>query len=450
MGFVELLAVLVAAALAWAALRSALPERAERLAARRVRVTQPAPLGGAARRDGEGGTRLFGYGVRATGPTLTGHRHDGPFTVLAISTTGLSPASDRIIELAMVRLTADGRVTHRWSSVLDPAGQPLGLTAVNGLTTRDTAGARTFTDAVGPFMTLAGGAVVVAHNAEFAEAFLLHEFLRAGLLAPSVPALSATRLAQVTVATPNHRLGTVAHHLGVRHGPDGSATAEAAALADIFPPLLRRHAGTLVYPVPPLPPLPLDRVPPGRLRRGPVPGRHADPWLDELMRAVPISALEVHDPRAAAYVEMLTTLLARGHIVTAEARELSGLAARAGFSPAAIRSILERFCELLRQAAFEATPRLGPAHVRHLRAVATSLGLSTYFDDLIPPRTQVAPEPGSGSFSRPVRKPLPPAPPRLAPRCGHCLAIGHWTPACPRLGRRDAGRVTPIRPITPI
>ncbi len=450
MGLLEVLAALVAAGLAWAALRAVLPERTtpvQRAPARTLpaRMTRPAAVGGPVR--GDGSTRLFGYGIRATGPTLTGHRHQGPYVMLAIATTGLSPTHDRIVEIATVRLAPDGRATEHWSTVLDPGDRPIGLTPVHGLTAADLSGAPSFTDVAPHLIAMLGGAVVVAHNADYVEGFLHHEFLRAGLLPPSLPALCAKRLGQLTVPTPNHRLGTIAAHLGLRHSPDGSAPVEAATLAGLAPHLLVRHSGSLVYPVPPLPEVGGTGPPPRRPRTTRPPAAAADPWLDALMRNMSISALEVHDARAAAYVEMLTTLLSRGHVVTAEARELTGLAAQAGFSASALRGILERFCELLRQVAFETTPSLGPRHLRHLRAVATSVGLPGYFDDLIPPKAPPAPEPGSGTFSRPVRKPLPLPPPPRAPRCGHCLAIGHYTSQCPRRGRRAIGRVNPIDPI---
>ncbi|MDO5699109.1 MAG: exonuclease domain-containing protein [Dermatophilus congolensis] len=453
MELLEVLAVVVAVGLAWAVLRSLVPERTTPPRRPAVRITQPAPIGGSARRS-EGSTRLFGYGIRATGPTLTGHRHQGPYAMLSIATTGLSPTQDRIVEIAVVRLAADGRPTEAWSTLLNPGSRPLGLGSVHGLTEHDLDDAPEFADIAGHLVSMLGGAVVLAHNADYVEGFLLHEFLRTGLLAPSVPALCATRLSQLTVPTRNHRLGTVAAHLGLRHSPDGSAAAEAATLADLAPHLLVRHSGSLVYPVPPLPELPRSvgsrGVPPGHPRTTRPPAAAADPWLDNLMRNMSISALEIHDARAAAYVEMLTTLLSRGHVVTAEARELTGLAAQAGFAPSALRAILERFCELLRQVAFETTPTLGPTHLRHLRAVATSVRLPGYFDDLIPPTQPKAPEPGSGTFSRPVRKPLPLPPPPRAARCGHCLSIGHYTSECPRRGRRALGPVPPVNPIDPI
>lgn len=443
--------MLVAAGLGWALLRSVLPEHDAQPRRAPVRLTRPAPVGGSVRRGGDGSTRLFGYGIRATGPTLAGHRHQGPYATLAIATTGLSPTQDRIVEVAVVRLAPDGRPIDRWSTVLHPGERPLGLTPVHGLTESDLSTAPEFGDVAGHLVTMLSGCVVVAHNADYVEEFLLHEFLRAGLLAPSVPALCAKRLGQLTVPTPNHRLGTVAAHLGLRHTPDGSAPAEAATLADLAPHLLVRHSGSLVYPVPPLPALnrPAGHTP-GRRRTARPPAGAADPWLDTLMRKMSISALEVHDSRAAAYVEMLTTLLSRGHVVTAEARELTALAAQAGFAPSAIRAILERFCEIMRQVAFETTPSLRSTHLRHLRAVATSVGLPTYFDDLIPPKPPPAPVPGSGSFSRPVRKPLPLPPPPRAARCGHCLAIGHYTSECPRRGRRALGAVPPVNPVDPI
>ena len=413
------------------------------------RVEAPVALGGRPRSRGETSTRLFGYAVRATGPTVTGYRHNGIYASVAIATTGLSPSSERIVELSVVRSTADGRVLDSWSTVLDPGTDEVGLSAVHGLTGRDTAGAPTFVDVAGHFVARLGGAVVVAHNAEFVEEFLLNEFLRAGLLAPSAPAVSMNRLAQLSLRSANHRLGTVAAGLRVSSRPDGTAVTEAALLAATLPRLLLRQEDALVYPLPPLPQMP---IPPsvGRARTASPSAGSADPWLNGLLQSMSISALEVHDPRAGAFMEMLVVLLGRGHVVTKEVSELVGSAVRSGFSTAAVRQSMERFCELLRQVAFATTPSLGPSHLRHLRAVAASAGLAGYFDDLIPPAPAPAPAPGSGSFARPVRKPLPPPPPTHEPRCGRCMGVGHYASQCPRAGRGAGRGVPPIDPIAPV
>ena len=398
-----------------------------------------------------GRTALFGYG----GPTPGGLRLPGPFAVVAIRTNGLTPMRNHVIELAVVAVDARGRVEGEpFVTVLEPPGGHAGPTFLHGLEPADLRFAPSFGDVARLLLARIEGRIVVTHQARLVEQFLAAEFLAAGLLVPTSPALDLTSLTRLTFATPNYRLRTLAAHLELRAPRGGAALDEARLVAAILPRLLARLGTGLTYPVPltPILDIPRGAAQPAPRPRPVVPDT-VEPWLDGLMTRLAAGATETNDPRVAAYLEALTDVVSRGRTVTEESAELAAMLARSGYPAGQIRTILERFLESLRQAAFEES-RISPAHLRHLRAVAVSVGIPTYFDDLIPPPAPEAPRPGSGTFSRPVRKPPPvKAPPRL-PRCGHCLGVGHWTANCPRLrgsgGRGAVGPVRPVRPIDPI
>ncbi|NYE00245.1 DNA polymerase III epsilon subunit-like protein [Kineosphaera limosa] len=396
---------------------------------------------------GKGRAALFAYGTRRPG----GHRVPGPYVAVAVRTNGLTPMRDRIIEIAALPLDSTAQPDGKpLVSLLEPPNAEVGPTFLHGLEPADVRFAPSFADLARQVLAPLEGRVVVAHNAGLVEQFLAAEFLVAGLLVPTHPALDISAMAREVIATPNYRLPTLAAHLRQRYRRGGAAIDEAKLVAALLPTLLARCGDSLTYPVPATPVHDLAR---GAARPAPRPRPvHPDtvePWLAGLMTRVSASAHETNDPRVAAYLEGLTDVVSRGRIVTAETGELAGMLARSGYPASRIRTILERLLESLRIAAFEEA-RIGPAQLRHLRAVATSVGIPTYFDDLIPPKAPPAPQPGSGSFSRPVRKPLPlPAPPR-APRCGHCLVVGHWTANCPRLRGSRSDIVTPVSPIDPI
>ena len=395
-----------------------------------------------------GRTALFGYG----GPTPQGRRLLGPYAVVAIRTNGFAPMRDRIIEIAVVQTDAQGRAQGRpFVTVLEPPGGQAGPTFLHGLEAVDLRFAPSFADLARAFLAQIEGRIVVTHQARFVEQFLAAEFLAAGLLVPTSPALDLSSLARLTFATPNYRLRTLAAHLELRAARGGAAVDEAQLVAAILPTLLARLGRDLTYPVPLTP---VHDIPRGPARPAPRPRPVVpdtlEPWLDGLMTRLAAGATETNDPRVAAYLEALTDVVSRGRTASDESAELAAMLARSGYPAGQIRTILERFLESLRQAAFEES-RISSAHLRHLRAVAVSVGIPTYFDDLIPPPAPVAPPPGSGTFSRPVRKPPPVKPPPRLPRCGHCLSVGHWTANCPRLrGSGGRGAVGPVRPVDPI
>jgi len=429
---------------------------------------------------------LFAYGALETGPVSPAspvspagpprtagstaaasveHRHHGDYVCLAAATTGFAAARERIVELAVVRVDAAGTVLDRWTTLIDPRREEIGGAAVHGIGPGTLHGAPALADVASELLTRCEAAVVVAHNAALLESFLAAELMRVGVLAPTLPALDLSRLAPVAVTTPNVRLGTLARLADRRRCVPSSALDDALLVAAILPVILSRLGSRLSYPVAPTPST-VDaagaagrhrRVAPTLARPAGTVGTPPTGWLADLMADLPMSAAEGHDGRLAGYLDALTSVLPTGRIVADEVRELTGAAVRAGFPAAQLRAVLERLLESLRSTAFGRGP-VTQDQVRHLRAAALSLGVPQYFDDLVQAPPPPAPVPGSGTFSRPVRKPPPPTPPTQAPRCGRCLQVGHYTAACPLVRRRGGGQgpiggvqgLGPIDPIRPI
>ena len=389
---------------------------------------------------GSARSRLFHPGV-VDGP---GSPHHGPYACLALHTTGLTPGRDRILEIAVVRCDPSGTVATEWSTVLDPDGRAVTGEWLHGLTPGALHGAPTFADVASELLAQLEGAVVVAHHADFVESFVAGALLRGGVLAPSLPVLPLARFAAVSIPTPNTRLATLGALAGRPRTLPSSALADARILAAVLPRVLGALGERIRYPVAPIPHTEAKhRRRPTLLTRAPLASAGVPTgYLADLLAAVPASAAEQNDPRLAPYLDALMSVLVRG-VVAEEVRELTGMAVRSGYRADAIRAVHQRVLESLRATAF-GRGRVGQHQVRHLRAVAHSLGLPGYFDDLVTPSPPPAPPPGSGSFSRPVRKPPPPTPPTQAPRCGHCLGLGHYTAQCPQFRRRRSGPVGPV------
>ncbi len=105
----------------------------------------------------------------------------GPFTVFDLETTGMSPAADRIVELAAVRIERDGTLT-RYQSLVNP-GCPIPgrAAAVHHISDGMVADAPRFSEVGRAFLELAAESTLVAHNAYFDLGFLQESLARTGL-----------------------------------------------------------------------------------------------------------------------------------------------------------------------------------------------------------------------------------------------------------------------------
>jgi DNA polymerase-3 subunit epsilon len=156
------------------------------------------------------------------------------FVVIDVETTGLSPNTDRILELAVVRTDVRGHVTSEWSSRFNPQG-PVGATHIHGITEADVRHAPLFTDRIDEIVSQLEGAAVVAHNARFDTAFLRGEFARAGWQMPWLPTLCTLEASrQYLPDLDRRRLPDCCHAARVRLTDAHSALGDARATADLL------------------------------------------------------------------------------------------------------------------------------------------------------------------------------------------------------------------------
>ncbi|MFW6213432.1 MAG: PolC-type DNA polymerase III [Spirochaetota bacterium] len=94
------------------------------------------------------------------------------FTAFDFETTGLFPATDRIVEFGGVRFQ-DGKILDTFEMLCNP-GIPIGADAakVSGICDGDVAGAIPVAEAIPSFIEFVGESVLVAHNAAFDLGFL--------------------------------------------------------------------------------------------------------------------------------------------------------------------------------------------------------------------------------------------------------------------------------------
>ncbi|TFV62163.1 UNVERIFIED_ORG: hypothetical protein E4P37_17880 [Bacillus sp. AZ43] len=324
---------------------------------------------------------LFQYG--GDGPGLP---VDAPFAVVAVETTGLAPArGDRIVEIAVARLDADGRLVDEFVTLVNP-GRDVGPVFVHGISNTEVLAAPTFAEVAGELLARIDGAVVVAHNAAFVERFLAAEFARAGIVLPLNPALCSLWLARRTLRTPNHRLDTLARYAGLPVAEAHTAQADVRTVAALLPRMLAAHGEPMRYltGLRSMPELDLGAAPKtrfGELRPA------GDGWFAAMIGRLPRTVVDAAEADAQRYLDLLTPALAEGRILGGEAQSLVRLAGSAGIGADRVLAVHRRYLEHVRTAVLD-DAILTTAQLRQLRTAAGGLGLPDFFDDLRPTSPQ--------------------------------------------------------------
>ncbi len=105
----------------------------------------------------------------------------GPFTVFDLETTGMNPVSDRIVEIAALRIEVTGDTTE-FHHLIHPGRRiPPGASRVHHITDEMVAGSPRFQEIGHDFLSLVHGSTLVAHNARFDLGFLQESLARHGL-----------------------------------------------------------------------------------------------------------------------------------------------------------------------------------------------------------------------------------------------------------------------------
>lgn len=253
------------------------------------------------------------------------------YTVIDVETTGLSPRSDRVVEIGVVKVTHRGEVSEAWGTLVNPRRDVV-ASSIHGITARDVARAPTFEDVAPALLDSVDGRILAAHNAGFDTRFLAAELHRAGypLEEVAVPAVCTMTWSGSYLSSPSRRLRDCCATAGVELHNAHSALGDAYATAQLLASYLARADYRPAW---------QDTLAAARAFRWPAhsadPGQPAfvqrtdttrarpDGWLDRIVARLPQSA----DPRVDAYLATLEVAMLDGRLSLHEEDQLVEVAA---------------------------------------------------------------------------------------------------------------------------
>ncbi|MGY1986909.1 exonuclease domain-containing protein [Blastococcus sp. SYSU DS0669] len=162
--------------------------------------------------------------------------------VVDVETTGLSPRTDRVVEIGVVMLDDRGEVEAEFETLVNP-GRDVGPTALHGISAGDVVDAPAFADVAAHLRSLLAGRVLVAHNALFDLRFLAREFGRAGQPTGLSPTLCTMRLAPLFFGSGTRSLQALCGFLDIPLVHGHAALHDARATAELMLAMLASDLG---------------------------------------------------------------------------------------------------------------------------------------------------------------------------------------------------------------
>ncbi len=280
------------------------------------------------------------------------------YTVVDLETTGLSHRlHDRIVEIAAVYVSDDGRVEGEWSTLVNP-GRDVGPTSLHGITARDILDAPRFSDIAPHILASVRGRTLVAHNARFDTGFLEAEFIRAGIPLGQLPlpSLCTMQWAPMFLSAQSRRLVDCCAAAGLQVESAHSALSDARATAQ----LLAVYLGSCGHQIPWVHttqacsyygwPTYHGALPHIRMvQRSVARQRRPDAWLDRIVSRLP----RVDDVAADSYLEVLGAALVDHHLSAHEQTALVLLAEDLGLGQEQVRELHSRYLAAMAFVALE-------------------------------------------------------------------------------------------------
>jgi DNA polymerase III epsilon subunit family exonuclease len=164
------------------------------------------------------------------------------YVVIDTETTGFH-AESRIIELAMVVVSSEGKITEDFSTFLHgdgTVGHPMAA-RVHGIKTHQVASAPTFKEIFRTYSEFIDGRIPVAHNASFDRARINYELKL--IRKKQLETMACTLSLGVELGYGKLKLGEAARQFGIETGQAHRALDDARATAHLLRYYMKKNRG---------------------------------------------------------------------------------------------------------------------------------------------------------------------------------------------------------------
>lgn len=160
------------------------------------------------------------------------------FVTLDFETTGLTPSTNRVIEIGIVRTSPSGKIVEQFSTLVNP-GRDVGRSDIHGITAGVLNDAPRFEEISGEVARVLNGGLLVAHNANFDVRFLKSELIREGRNFSEIDALCTLELMYASFPRGPRKLVHCCEFLGIEVREAHCALDDALMTSELLHRLLK-------------------------------------------------------------------------------------------------------------------------------------------------------------------------------------------------------------------
>jgi DNA polymerase III epsilon subunit-like protein len=171
------------------------------------------------------------------------HELNAPFSLIDFETSGFHPGSARILEVAVIKIDAQGNILDEFTTLINPEDGNVGRTDIHQITLGMVKNAPKLSEVVGDLLSILDSSIVVAHNARFEENFLESAFREVGIKHPLMPTIDTLWLSRQVLDLPNYKLATVIDEFGYEFEDAHTALGDVRAMAKVLPEMLELGKG---------------------------------------------------------------------------------------------------------------------------------------------------------------------------------------------------------------